>query len=920
MGIVWLGSLSTAPIVVVKNEAYYNTIDKKSYIWTGEEWEQMTEDGRDGAYKSTVFRNGETTPPNPPQDGTYDGDGETAPTDWTIEPLDTVGTHVVWASVSRYFFNGTIWTNTIWSDPSQFSGTNGTSPIKDTDFFDGSDGAYVSSVYKNAGSVPIDPIGGTFTGNPLTEVFPSTWTDNPQTPIPGQFTWISVRRYSHDASTNTWTGGPWSASARNSGEQGTAPVKGVDYVDADGNYTSYVFRNEPIGTSPTAPTDGSYEGTTEVYPVAPVVWTDNPTTPITGEYVWVTKTVYRQVGGVWQPPTWSTPAQFSGDEGYTPVKGIDYQDGKDGSYTSYIFKNSIAVPVQAFGGTYDGSIEIYPTNWIDDPVNAPAGQTTYMSKAKYINTGTSLVPVWARETKVGTTDNWTLPVQFTGVGGADGTRGSKRYYAVGTVWSDGVANNIITGSGDTKIEWDVVTISGGTFAQTKYWSGSSWVLINEVIDGNLLVDGTILGTKIHSATTILAGSGASTAGLNGSTIGIYDGWRIWSGNATPAFAPFRVDSAGKLWATGVDISGTVRIGGTALTTANTLNVNTTKANVGLGSVDNSSNATIRAVAAATSGTVAGWTINSVAMYSGTYQASNAYTASGITIHKDGAIRSRNFRIDTNGNAFFKGDISGASGTFTGALNGNTITGATITGSYFSGTNVHGDNLTGNSLVIANGFIRVTRPAATGSPAAISTAIQGTGNGGAFSAGYGVQGAANGTGTRFDFYASGTGINYGPFTGGHDGLVTKGTPKFEEGDIVCDIKVVYKSNMSNAICEMLPSSKANQKGATGVLVTRSFMCPMDLPAALDWTLEEHVLLTDKYDRISFNALGEGLMNVCGEGGDFEIGDLIVTSSMLGKGMKQSDDLVRGITVAKIRENVTFKSPKEVRQVAVIYLCG
>jgi len=73
-------------------------------------------------------------------------------------------------------------------------------------------------------------------------------------------------------------------------------------------------------------------------------------------------------------------------------------------------------------------------------------------------------------------------------------------------------------------------------------------------------------------------------------------------------------------------------------------------------------------------------------------------------------------------------------------------------------------------------------------------------------------------------------------------------------------------------------------------------------------------------IHINALGEGLINVCGESGDIEIGDLIVTSSIAGKGMKQADDFVRSITVAKSRQAVTFSSPTEIQQIACIYLGG
>jgi hypothetical protein len=76
----------------------------------------------------------------------------------------------------------------------------------------------------------------------------------------------------------------------------------------------------------------------------------------------------------------------------------------------------------------------------------------------------------------------------------------------------------------------------------------------------------------------------------------------------------------------------------------------------------------------------------------------------------------------------------------------------------------------------------------------------------------------------------------------------------------------------------------------------------------------------HDFVAINSLGEGQINVCGEAGTIELGDLIVTSSVPGKGMRQSDDIVRSTTVAKARETVTFDSPTQVKQIACIYLCG
>ena len=78
------------------------------------------------------------------------------------------------------------------------------------------------------------------------------------------------------------------------------------------------------------------------------------------------------------------------------------------------------------------------------------------------------------------------------------------------------------------------------------------------------------------------------------------------------------------------------------------------------------------------------------------------------------------------------------------------------------------------------------------------------------------------------------------------------------------------------------------------------------------------LMAQYDRAIFNGLGEGQINVCDANGPIEAGDLIVSSSVAGKGMRQADDIVRSCTVAKAREAAVFVDGRA--QVACIYLCG
>ena len=177
--------------------------------------------------------------------------------------------------------------------------------------------------------------------------------------------------------------------------------------------------------------------------------------------------------------------------------------------------------------------------------------------------------------------------------------------------------------------------------------------------------------------------------------------------------------------------------------------------------------------------------------------------------------------------------------------------------------------------------------------------------------------------------------YNPFTGAHDALIEPDTAM--EGDIVVDVEVIAKVTISDTLTKVGISTTPNQKGAVGIFnTTKDKSKESNFPAAFHSTtyvesdsilpLEvkeikpEFQAVFDAHDLISINSLGEGQVNVCGEGGNLEIGDLIVTSSIQGKGKKQGDDIIRSTTVAKVRENVTFSTYSEVKQVACIYLCG
>jgi hypothetical protein len=164
---------------------------------------------------------------------------------------------------------------------------------------------------------------------------------------------------------------------------------------------------------------------------------------------------------------------------------------------------------------------------------------------------------------------------------------------------------------------------------------------------------------------------------------------------------------------------------------------------------------------------------------------------------------------------------------------------------------------------------------------------------------------------------------------------------EPGDIVIDTPFVIQGDMNNALTIVTKSTASQQKSVIGVFVQNSSgslpsmlvnktintqeieidgkIISKEMPAVETLKPEYEELMNDN-NVCTFNALGEGLINVCGENGNIEIGDFITTSSIPGKGMKQSDDLMRNYTVAKSRENVTFSSPTEVKLIACTYHCG
>lgn len=211
--------------------------------------------------------------------------------------------------------------------------------------------------------------------------------------------------------------------------------------------------------------------------------------------------------------------------------------GATGNYIDYIFKRAATQPATPTGNN--------PAGWSDGP---PAGtDPLWMSSAEKTAAGV-LVGVWSTPVRLdgsltvqysvdGATswhanftagdlymrtstdggNTWSAAIRIVGEAGAAGTRGSKSFYralAGAAVWSDSEADAAITAFGLTKVTIDTVTLykTSAGYSETKFWDGAAWQSVAQVIDGNLVVHGTI-GTD-H----LIAGIGITSPSITGGTI------------------------------------------------------------------------------------------------------------------------------------------------------------------------------------------------------------------------------------------------------------------------------------------------------------------------------------------------------------------------------------------------------------------
>lgn len=509
-----------------------------------------------------------------------------------------------------------------------------------------------------------------------------------------------------------------------------------------------------------------------------------------------------------------------------------------------------------------------------------------------------------------------------GATGSTGSRGAGHFYATGSSWSDSVADAATPGA---NIAEDRVTISDGSWVLTKYWTGSAWVADGTVIDGNLIVTGSITAAKINANGLTIRDPSGNVILNAGSTTNVMDWAAIFGGGKPENNANYTTATS--------QLTDDANLGGTATWSGVT------------GSGKPADNATVNTGLFATlAGQLTSGNI-------GTYLAANAVGSTYIASLAATKITAGTLAAGV----IYAGDIVASqvtSGTFTGLTFQTASSGQRAVLSASSNNLVTYDS-SGNTLVTVGGggsgsvyvsYVSGTLPGVYANVSTSAAAIAGDNasgsslsSGGQFTGYTGVKGAGA---TGYDFYAAGAATNYGPFTGAHDVLFWPGED-IDLGDIVLDAECVEHGGLSNTIFRVETSTQPYQKGAVGVLSVQLGDLADHLPAVFSQQIEQPdssgkartvVIPTERFHEVkdlywlgACNSLGEGQLSVCGEGGDIEVGDFIVTSSMPGKGMRMDMSLpvtfdLQSCIVARAREAVTFSRATEVKRVACIYLCG
>lgn len=599
-------------------------------------------------------------------------------------------------------------------------------------------------------------------------------------------------------------------------------------------------------------------------PTTPNGWSLTPPAPVSGQTLYVVRQSYADsLSTATSSVTWSA-SESSG-----------YAVSTTGTRTAFLelYQWAASAPTAFPSGssTYTwatGSFTLpaTPNGWSRSPGAPAAGLTLWGCQVALTTTGSTTT----------SSVSWTTSTAYAVSFGVTGSNGSATFLVTRVANDSSPPTNAEVNAviGRNPVAGDIVTVSYNSannavvyryttswISQATYITGS--LIVDETITGNKVVANSIAVSKITSGTTSTLNGGVFALGNTGVVLNGFSGVGAFESITNSRFGLMAFQETPSSNTAAAIGASTYSNGAPAIAAFSSVNLNY--------------NSFYTAAAIAT---------NSASMVA-------RFNRSPGTVGNNDLVPVNNSTFNTSDNAgYFAYNGATASNRITEVFLANTTTlSAAVSRRY---------NTTGTTLINET-YLNDGSYAVTASLGAI--------------------------------YSQG---NYFPFTGSHDGLIEESELPVV-GDIVVDYQVEAILNPSNVVMLYKKSTTANQKGAVGVCIE-----VFDVPPS-DWDEYQE---TGEIDQVTglpipdptpipnpmyypipagqkvihLNGLGEGTINVCGEGGNIEIGDLIVTSSISGKGMKQADDIVRSITVAKSRQAVTFSSSTEIKQIACIYLGG
>jgi hypothetical protein len=154
-------------------------------------------------------------------------------------------------------------------------------------------------------------------------------------------------------------------------------------------------------------------------------------------------------------------------------------------------------------------------------INSTTGAYSVTAVGTWGN-ASKLTSITFRATYAGTTIDkvFSLNKVPAGVQGTNGIRGNVNIAANGyAAWSDAAAVAVISAAGfEVPRTADIVTLYDATHSNTKSYNGSAWIDIAAYINGNLVVNGTIVASKL--AVTDLSAISANLGSIRVDTLHI----------------------------------------------------------------------------------------------------------------------------------------------------------------------------------------------------------------------------------------------------------------------------------------------------------------------------------------------------------------------------------------------------------------